>query len=240
MTLRRIEILIIIMISDISNILAQINMLIDHGLFHSAEILCAFLLSTGNNSNLDYRLLFEKYGDAIYNKCEYKRALEFYGKAYSYISGSCQSRRVGTSVENESDAGLKFKECLCHSMMKDFPSALRELEVIPQQLRDFKINFELGKLYKNAGLRRHAVGAYKEALNQLPSAVEVICELVNLDADYREVTVLYNSNIHPSKQEWHLDIMQMIYNAAKGYTGKLLVNNFKTSYNNLIHATFFA
>jgi hypothetical protein len=49
---------------------------------------------------------------------------------------------------------LRYKECQCHIKLKDTAIALRDLELIPEKLRDLKTNVCLGKLYKAAGLRR--------------------------------------------------------------------------------------
>ena len=45
----------------------------------------------------------------------------------------------------------------------------------------------MGKLYKNNGLKRHAITSYKEALQQMPTAIEVIEALLSLGVDSKEI-----------------------------------------------------
>lgn len=47
-------------------------------------------------------------------------------------------------MENEADARLRHKVSKCHIHLKDFTSALCELEKVPQKFRNAKINMALG------------------------------------------------------------------------------------------------
>ena len=153
--------------------------LISNGLTDSADKLCSLVLSSSVEfplNNNEKSLMLELYGDSIFANKEYRRALQQYRLAaqpralidtgtdssanastFHRISNSSRSHQSATSIITSEQARLRFKECQCHLQLEDLTIAMRELEAIPLALRDVPVNVCLGKLYKNAGLRRHAV-----------------------------------------------------------------------------------
>ena len=59
-------------------------------------------------------------------------------------------------------------------------SAINALEAIPLKWRTCAANLCLGRLLRNAGLKRNSINAYKEALRQNPLALEAVTPLVQL------------------------------------------------------------
>ena len=61
---------------------------------------------------------------------------------------------------------------------------------MPAEYRDVRVNALLGKLYQMSGLKRHAMSAYKLALEEMPFAVEIIEALVTLGISQEDLTGL--------------------------------------------------
>ena len=142
---------------------ASVKEMLENGLAGSADKFCNLILSrAGELSRDDTSALLELHGDCIFANKEYRRALELYRQAsqrslHPSSIKTDQKSSPAVKILNPRQANLRFKECDCHIHLDDHTIALRELEAIPMELRDIKINFCLGKLYKSAGLRRHAV-----------------------------------------------------------------------------------
>eukprot|EP01041_Mallomonas_annulata_P006220 gene6220-12601_t len=172
----------------------QIQTLLDKGLFDSAEILSGLLISAiSSSTSTDCSEAFELFADALYAKQEFKRALDYYLLAFQNRKSNTNLSRARVNrqtIESEIDAYLKLKECQCRIQLKDSSIALRELETIPQKYRDVRIHCTLGKLYKSNNLRRHAITSYKDALQQMPTAMEVIEALISLGVDSKEILAL--------------------------------------------------
>lgn len=186
---------------------SQIALLLNANCCDSAEALCSLYLSSINkveNANaikLSPSFL-ELLGDIIFKKGEYKRAL-------SYYKQSSQQRRVGfgannrkrsNSIDNVVDGQLRYKECQCHIELKDVTTAIRELEAIPVTLRDLKTNMCMGKLYKSANLKRHAISCFILVIRELPSAIEAIEALVSLDVESEELLSVLDEACRDSKE----------------------------------------
>jgi hypothetical protein len=74
--------------------------------------------------------------------------------------------------------------------LNELSSAQKELEAVPAEYRDVRVNALLGKLYQMSGLKRHAMSAYKLALEEMPFAVEIIEALVTLGISQEDLTGL--------------------------------------------------
>lgn len=78
----------------------------------------------------------------------------------------------------------------CLVSLNELSSAQKELEAVPAEYRDVRVNALLGKLYQMSGLKRHAMSAYKLALEEMPFAVEIIEALVTLGISQEDLTGL--------------------------------------------------
>jgi len=163
-----------------TDIESSVRDLIANGLSDSADKMCDLILasSTVTLSAEDRSHMLELHGDCTFANNEYRRALQLYRQAsHPPVSPSpFTSTPNGSSGSNNSDrssgdgsirtsrqASLRRKECQCHLQLEDVTVALRELEAIPVQHRDVQTNVCLGRLYKNAGLRRHAITTVRKA-----------------------------------------------------------------------------
>jgi tetratricopeptide (TPR) repeat protein len=182
-----------------SNLLKEVSKLVELELNDSAEVLCSLFVShlgntLENKQNVAERVsqvyaeVYELMGDAFYLKKEIKRAL-FYFQSASQRKRSQQGMKYRTQnpVLTVDDARLRYKECKCTVALKDYLSALKELEGVPAKFRDVKTNVLLGNLYKITNRRKSAIAAYKEALALAPTAIEIIEKLVCLGVDAAEI-----------------------------------------------------
>ena len=210
-----------------SHMLSQVSHLIEKELYSSAENLCSFILSSMDSSpSLESAMVFELYGDALYGKEEFKRALGAYGDAIRHRILASGHRKIyykNEAIDSEAESIIRHKESQCYLMLKDPSAALRELETIPQRFRDAKINSTIGKLYRNTGLRRHAIVAYKEALSQLPTAIEVMEALAALGVDAREILGIIDESCAKNSTfqsifsgNWHYRLVNSLSNRYKG------------------------
>jgi hypothetical protein len=111
--------------------------------------------------------VLELHGDSVFASGDYRRALNLYRQSSQPPSKSTKNPlpvppSTGgpdqrSAISTPRQATLRLKECQCHIKLEECTIALRELEAIPVELRDVKTNACLGRLYKNAGLRRHAI-----------------------------------------------------------------------------------
>jgi hypothetical protein len=179
-----------------SEIETSVRGLIANGLSDSADKLCNLVLATsGGLPPEDQHLMLELHGDSIFANKEYRRALQLYRQASqpsttpgtpSHDSGSCNIR-----IRTARQAKLRLKECQCHILLEDPTIALRELEAIPVELRDVAANVCLGRLYKNAGLRRHAVTTVCTQHNQYPGLLKNRKKLLHVSLLSSSFTLLY-------------------------------------------------
>lgn len=138
---------------DFEGVNATVQTLLDNGLADSADKLCNLVLATPGGMSPDHHnIMLELHGDCVFANKQYRRGLQFYRQA-SNPSGRSTSGCISTPKQ----AQLRLKECKCHIQMDDLTIALRELEAIPSDLRNVEMQVCLGRLYKNAGLRRHAI-----------------------------------------------------------------------------------
>jgi tetratricopeptide (TPR) repeat protein len=201
----------------------EIERLISLGLLESAESLCSLYMSCGMG-NVNIPAINELYGDCLYVKKEYRRAIEKFRLALKLNANP--SRTV--VIENADDARIKFKECQCLLQMEDATTAMRELESIPVNLRDTSINTTLGKLYRDSGLRRHAITSFKEVIRVTPTALECIRSVIALGVTSDEIISL----IEPTSDDTYKDafvsiwlpsiIRALVYSRDSQFEGKLL------------------
>jgi tetratricopeptide (TPR) repeat protein len=191
----------------------QIEMLLGAQCFDSAEALCSLHLSSLNKVE-DVNAIklsppfLELLGDIIFRKGEFKRALSYYRQSSQQkkIGNGMSNRKRSNSIENAIDGQLRFKECQCHIELKDLTTAIRELEAIPLSLRNLKINMCMGKLYRSANLKRHAISCFILVIKELPSAVEAIESLVSLGIESGELlTILDNACRESSESALYAD-----------------------------------
>ena len=97
-------------------------------------------------------------------------------------------------MESKEEASIKLKEFHCLIALDDPTTALRELETVPQALRDTKINTALGKHYFRNGLKRHAISAFRDVVRSEPKAIEAIITLISLGVDQVELNELIKSS----------------------------------------------
>ncbi|GBG83456.1 hypothetical protein CBR_g37168 [Chara braunii] len=191
---------------------------IEHGLFDSAQMLGNFLIgaSSANNELLPSARaeILVYYGDALFGKKEYRRALNVYRQALQLCRVSPRSSYFargaggGTKLAGSGGGGastpgqgyaapsgipegeVKFKMGLCHLAVKETRSALAELETIPSRSRTLRINLTLAKLYHQTGYDRAAVASYRECLRQCPYVLEAIVALAQLGCSAKEIQLL--------------------------------------------------
>jgi tetratricopeptide (TPR) repeat protein len=182
-----------------------VSTLIQASCYDSAESLCCLHLSSlrrteDANSIRLTPLFLELLGDIIFKKGEFKRALSYYRQSsqQSNLGLIANSRKRNNSIENSSDSQLRYKEGQCHIELKDYTTAIRELEAIPALLRDLKINMCMGKLYKSANLKRHAISCFILVIREVPSAVEAIDALVSLGIESGELLTLLDESCRAS------------------------------------------
>lgn len=188
-------------IDNFEKVKEKISQLLSVGCCDSAETVCSLYLSLLNkvenrNSVKLCPAVLELLGDIIFKKGEFRRALTYYKQSSTQKKlGITQSHRGrSNSIDNAIDGQIRYKECLCHIELKDFTTAIRELEAIPVQLRDLKTNMCMGKLYKSSNLKRHAISSFTLVIRETPSAVEVIESLVNLGIESSELLSLLDES----------------------------------------------
>ncbi|TKW24223.1 hypothetical protein SEVIR_3G038700v4 [Setaria viridis] len=186
--------------------------LLDAGLFASAQTLGCFLVSSAGLSNdAGMSMKVESlvlHGDALYGEKEFRRALNAYKQAMQYSrsiprqatssirssvsatgrSPSPNSSNLLSFNENE----VKFKIALCHSALCEHREALQEMEGIPSKVRTLKMNLMLGKLYRISRNSRSAVVCYKECLRQCPYIFEAITALAEMGLSAKEFSLLFS------------------------------------------------
>lgn len=188
------------MLSSKSPMLLEVDRLIELGLYDSAETLSLLCVSHLNNlefkplsgvdtTGLVIAELYERLADALFEKHELKRALQYYRLANNRRRSQQPSkhRPQFQTVTSKEEASLKYKECKCLVELKDYTTAVKDLDSIPAKFRDGKIHLLLGDLYKRTNSKRSAIIAYKEALATAPYAIEVIESLVDLGVEAVEI-----------------------------------------------------
>ena len=90
------------------------------------------------------------------------------------------------SVRQPTDR-VKLKLAKCYMALQDNAAAIKELRSIPSKLRTCQVNVLLGRLLKFSGHKEQAASCLKAAAQELPIAVEVIEDLVDLGVNEHEI-----------------------------------------------------
>jgi tetratricopeptide (TPR) repeat protein len=165
-----------------------------HGLkfFDSAEGLVSTLLAS--TSGPDHISALELWGDVVFDKKEYRRALQIYVQAFvNKKMVSSGSTRSSGAVPIEDLAKLSFKCCQCHIELKEHSAALKELESIPLKYKTEEMQMCAGKLYLEGGLKRTAISAYKGVVASSPFALEAITALIDLGIEGQDLTSIIDT-----------------------------------------------
>lgn len=188
----------------------QIAILLDHGLYSSAQMLGYFLVSSpAANAETSPHLKAESLvllGDALFREREYRRAIHTYKQALQYYkiipkqisatsrsslpsnrSSSPNSFNISAINENE----VKFKIASCHCALSENRAALAEMEGIPGKARNLQMHLLMGKLYRNSRHIRPAIACYKECLRHCPFILEAITALAELGATVKDIISLF-------------------------------------------------
>ncbi|KAK1417875.1 hypothetical protein QVD17_27009 [Tagetes erecta] len=184
----------------------QMSILLDCGLYNSAQMLGCFLVSSSSvNNDTSPHLKAENlalHGDALFRDKEYRRAIHVYKQALQFHkivpkvnstirsslsasnrSSSPNSFNVSAINENE----VKFKIATCHCAINENRAALVELEAIPSKSRNLQMNLLMGKLYRYFKHNRPAISCYKECLRHCPYILEAVTSLAELGIQAKEI-----------------------------------------------------
>lgn len=175
---------------------SNIEELLMANLFESAEILCSLFMSKEMEPN---GLLLELYGDCAFAKKEFTRSLDIFRRAQSALS--FERSNVNKTGEHVDDCRLKYKisQCLIH--IGDSAQSLKILESIPSDARTILTNIALAKLYKESGLKRHAITSLKDVLRASPMAIECIHTLVDLSVSSEDIIATIESHGAGNRQQ---------------------------------------
>ncbi|XP_062174970.1 anaphase-promoting complex subunit 7 [Alnus glutinosa] len=188
----------------------QIAMLLEHGLYSSAQMLGCFLVSSpAANAETSPHLKAESLvllGDALFREREYRRAINTYKQGLQYYkiipkqnsttsrsslpsnrSSSPNSFNISAINENE----VRFKIASCHCALSENRAALAEMEGIPGKARNLQMHLLMGKLYRNSRHTRPAITCYKECLRHCPYVLEAITALAELGATVKDIISLF-------------------------------------------------
>lgn len=188
----------------------QIAILLDHGLYSSAQMLGCFLVSSSAvNAETSPHVKAENLvllGDALFREKEYRRAIHTYKQALQHYkiipkqntttrsslppsnrSSSPNSYNISAMNENE----VKFKIASCHCALSENRAALVEMEGIPNKARNLQMNLLMGKLYRNSRHNRAAMYCYKECLRHCPYVFEALTALAELGATAKDIISLF-------------------------------------------------
>ena len=174
----------------------QVLHLLQDGLYESAEVMCSMILSSlppqagmGADKPGSVNTVFlELLADSLFAQGQFKRALIYFQQALQ-----CFSLR-GRSIESKEGARLAYKSALCHVELRDASGAIRLLENIPTPLRNVKVCIAMGKQYSELGLKKSAIGCYKQVLALLPSSVEAVEKLGVYPHAYTTCKIFYLAN----------------------------------------------
>jgi len=133
-----------------------------------------FILSGHNPGSQIHTTALEIFGDVMYNRKQYKRALK-------YLTDTLTGRKVLKQTTN--DADLKFRIAKCHAELGEKRLAIQMLDSIPSRFRTPAINMMLGRLNQQSEVERAAISAYKEVLKANPWAIEAVLALQELGAN---------------------------------------------------------
>eukprot|EP00899_Mesostigma_viride_P026447 jgi/Mesvir1/6988/Mv09127-RA.2 len=172
--------------------------LVDQEIWQSAVVLGQFLAASGmreptGHASRNLVLL----ADALAGKGEHRRALVFYRQATQLLRKSppekvetalAGGRGAGASLL--SDAKIKLQMARSYMHVKEYRTALAELEMVATKSRSLAINLLLGRLYCLTGYERAAIACYKESLRQCPYLPEAVEALASMHVTSAEILQL--------------------------------------------------
>lgn len=110
------------------------------------------------------------YAESLYQLEQYAKAENIFYQAFQQRKNIVK-KKSGTKPHTEkdskeimSDVDIKFKMHLCYVKLKQYQKAVCILQSIAARSRNVKINMALGMLYKETGMERSAISAFKEVL----------------------------------------------------------------------------
>mmetsp|Transcript_12331 Transcript_12331/g.19943 ORF Transcript_12331/g.19943 Transcript_12331/m.19943 type:complete len:483 (-) Transcript_12331:936-2384(-) len=173
-----------------NDLMVELQRLLQQECYSSAELLGGFLLSASSKTPEALGL----YGDALYGKEEFRRALTIYQQAQnlrkSRSGGSKAVKSATASTASRSisldEVTLRLKMAKCHLKLNELRQAVPLLEGIPPKARTLEVHLALGKLYQQAQNDKTAIVHFKEALRMSPYALEAYIALGQLGADSRD------------------------------------------------------
>lgn len=111
------------------------------------------------------------YAESLYQLEQYAKAENIFYQAFqqrkNIIKKKSGTKPTHSEKENKeimSDVDIKFKMHLCYVKLKQYQKAVCILQSIAARSRNAKINMALGMLFKETGMERSAVTAFKEVL----------------------------------------------------------------------------
>ena len=159
-------------------------------------------LNNEHASNSNNQLL-EILGDICYRRQEYKRAVLCFSKLRQNCS---QIIEQPTSTLLDDVGRLTYKICLCElsdrsqhvrsidpckQICKENTelrqNLIQQLETIPFEKRDVKINLLMGTLYKSMSLIQSAITAFKAVLRSFPESIEIVEVLIRLGVEESDI-----------------------------------------------------
>jgi len=171
----------------------QVRELLANEMYADAELLCSFLVGgavPAAEASARAESL-ELYGDALLGAGQHRRAAVYFGEAAAELEGAGQGGGGGGGSGSQGVAAafyeLKFKSARCALRADDLSGAARLLEAVPAAHRTLPMNVALGKLSRQVGNHRKAVGAYSDAVLQAPLALGCVRALLQLGVPAKEV-----------------------------------------------------
>lgn len=196
----------------------QINMLLDHGLHSSAQLLGGFLVSS-SSADADTNPIAKAenlalLGDAFFKEREFRRAILTYKQALqlyktlpkqntpslrnslSSLNRSSSPSSLNGSAVNENEVKYKVASCFC--ALNENKAALVEMEGIPTKVRTLPMHLMMAKLYRSSRHNRAAAACFKECLRQCPYIFEAITALADLGASAKDIVSLFPQTLNRS------------------------------------------
>ncbi|KAB1214037.1 Anaphase-promoting complex subunit 7 [Morella rubra] len=163
----------------------QIAILLDHGLYSSAQMLGYFLVSSpAANAETSPHLKAESLvllGDALFREREYRRAIHTYKQALQYY------KIIPKQISATSRSSLPSNSLWMWNLI----TYTSQMEGIPGKARNLQMHLLMGKLYRNSRHIRPAIACYKECLRHCPFILEAITALAELGATVKDIISLF-------------------------------------------------
>ncbi|XP_021959709.2 anaphase-promoting complex subunit 7 isoform X1 [Folsomia candida] len=175
-------------------------------------------------------------GDSAYFTHDYVQAESFYRKALQ-LGKSLSKGSTSKECVPEDNNDIKYKLYLCLMQCKKPEEALNMLQSIPAKGRAVRTNMALGKLYKQNGMERAAITAFKEVLKECPTSMEAIESLISLGLGDTDLQVFFNHKLNkmPYSEWFHNWIRALQQLFLRDYPSALQTLNTLTDHTPLKH-----